>query len=197
METFFDRLLFLINREASGKYSVFAKKCGIPHATFYKYVKGRMPHSDHLARIHETFNVDLNWLLTGKGHPYIKEGGWDACLSEPGETYGNPPRIAEDPEVAELLGMTREIVQSDTSYALSLMANIRSFHQAMLAERRYNDIEERLSRIEREKSTGNHIRLNAGDRRQADRRTQDDPGKAPDGPDRRSGSDRRKASGGN
>jgi hypothetical protein len=122
-------------------------------------------------------------------------------LSEPGgqiyeseHPYGVPCNI--NPAVAELLAMTREIVQSDTSYALSLMANIRSFHQAMLAERRYQDIEERLARIEREKSTVNHIHPNAGDRRKAQRRVQDDPEKIPNGADRRSGLDRRKASGG-
>lgn len=51
--------------------------------------------------------------------------------------------------MAELLEMTRQIVKSDTSYAMSLMANIRSFHQAMLAEQRYQDIEARMQELEK------------------------------------------------
>ncbi len=54
----------------------------------------------------------------------------------------------DDPEVAKLLEMTRQIVKSDTNYGFSLVANIRSFHQAMISERRFNDLEKRIARIE-------------------------------------------------
>ena len=37
------------------------------------YKNGRMPSADHLIRIRETFNIDLNWLLTGEGEMYLEE----------------------------------------------------------------------------------------------------------------------------
>lgn len=71
-----------------------------------------------------------------------------------GEVYLNPAVVEEpaedsDPELAELLAMTRRIVRSGTAYGHSLVANIRSFHQALLAEQRYQDIEARMQALER------------------------------------------------
>lgn len=68
-----DRLLTLVKEKAGGMPSVFAKKAGIPHSTFYGYLKGRGPHSEHLLRIHNEFNVNINWLLTGNGKRYIDD----------------------------------------------------------------------------------------------------------------------------
>lgn len=61
------RLLELINIFGSGKPSAFCKKAGIPQSTFQYYINGRLPHAEHLIRIHDKFGVSLNWLLTGKG----------------------------------------------------------------------------------------------------------------------------------
>jgi len=62
--------------------------------------------------------------------------------------------LDEDPEVAKLLEKTREIVKSGTEYAFSLKANIGSFHNAMLLERRVRDHEKRLALVEKIKSGG-------------------------------------------
>lgn len=84
-----DRLLILVNELTDGKPAVFAKKVGIPHSTFHNYIKGRKPHSDHLIRIRDTFRVNIDWLLTGKGNKYFvnqikdpdseydQHGGWE------------------------------------------------------------------------------------------------------------------------
>ena len=55
-------------------------------------------------------------------------------------------------EVSQFLKMTNEIITSNTAYAHSLMANIRSFYQAMKAENRLRNIESRLALLEEEKS---------------------------------------------
>ena len=63
----------IINEKASGKSTVFAKKAGIPPGTFHSYLKGRLPHPEQLIRLCETYDINLNWLLTGKGEKYIIE----------------------------------------------------------------------------------------------------------------------------
>ncbi len=72
MGNLIDRLLEIIDDLADGKSTVFAKNAGIPPSTFQYYVKGRMPHGDHLKRICEYYNVNINWLLTGKGKKHIE-----------------------------------------------------------------------------------------------------------------------------
>ncbi len=69
--TFAARLLRLIEEKAKGQPSVFAKNAGIPHGTFYGYLEGRLPIAEHLCRICDTYGVNLNWLLLGKGGPYL------------------------------------------------------------------------------------------------------------------------------
>lgn len=65
------RLKWLVTEKANGKYTVFANKAGIPGSTFQGYMNGRPPNSEHLLRIHLFFNVNLNWLLSGDGDPYM------------------------------------------------------------------------------------------------------------------------------
>lgn len=40
--------------------------------TLLNYSKGRLPKADALANICESFGVNINWLLTGKGTQYIQ-----------------------------------------------------------------------------------------------------------------------------
>lgn len=68
MESIRDRLTEVIKRYADGKSAVFASKIGVPQSTFQNYARGeRLPNMDTMVRIRDTFGIDLNWLLTGKG----------------------------------------------------------------------------------------------------------------------------------
>lgn len=100
----------------------------------------KSPGSDFLLMLSRVWGVSIDWLLTGKGNPYI--------IDNSGETEADNSMDDADPEVSELMAMTREIIESNTNYAHSLTANIRSFHQAMTAEYRYHDLEKRLSQLE-------------------------------------------------
>lgn len=80
-DTFFDRLNSLIRERASGKWTVFAKRAGIPHSTFRAYLNAKIPTAEHLLRIRDTYSISIDWLLTGKGEMTIREGS-DA-LREP------------------------------------------------------------------------------------------------------------------
>jgi transcriptional regulator with XRE-family HTH domain len=73
MQTFFDRLKFLIQEQAGGKHTVFAKKAGIPVSTFQSYLSKRFPNPENLIRICATYHVTLDWLMTGQGERYRPE----------------------------------------------------------------------------------------------------------------------------
>jgi len=89
------RLLELVSLYGNGKHTVFAKKAGIPHGTFSAYIKGRVPHAEHLCRIHDTYNININWLLTGEGEMILdpeKEG----VVAENTPIYNKEEKPAED-----------------------------------------------------------------------------------------------------
>ena len=96
MLIFTERLNFLITEHSAGKPTVFAKKAGIPPGTFDNYLKGRLPQAAQLIRIHETYNVNIDWLLTGKGHPYV-------IASVEAETYPTRCLDAEEYELVPVL----------------------------------------------------------------------------------------------
>ena len=79
-------------------------------------------------------NVNLNWLLTGKGEPYVTKSAEVVAY-------------LDDPETAELMEMTKQIIQSNTIYGTSLKANILSFHQAMTGEEKYKALEKELEEV--------------------------------------------------
>jgi hypothetical protein len=69
-----ERIKFLVDKLASGKYTVFAKNCGIPVSTFKTYVDGPSnPSSEHLRRIASVYRVNLNWLILGEGKPFVED----------------------------------------------------------------------------------------------------------------------------
>ena len=67
------RLQRLVDLKCTGKSTIFAKKAGIPISSFSNYIKGRTPSCEALFLIRETFSVNINWLLTGKGEMFEAE----------------------------------------------------------------------------------------------------------------------------
>lgn len=57
----------MVNVLAEGQHTVFAKKAGIVPTTFQNYLNGRMPNSETLINICSTYNVSIDWILTGYG----------------------------------------------------------------------------------------------------------------------------------
>ena len=52
----------------------FAKEIGVSSGNLTDWIKGRTkPTAEVLVRIHEKFNININWLLTGKGDIFVKE----------------------------------------------------------------------------------------------------------------------------
>ncbi len=103
----------------------------------------KMPGGDFILTLKRTMQVNINWLLSGKGQPHLQDEDQVVCERE--------PEYRDSSEVTELIQMTREIVTSETEYAASLGANIRSFHRAMNLERKVQDHERRIAQIEKER----------------------------------------------
>jgi phage repressor protein C with HTH and peptisase S24 domain len=52
----------------------FSRKTGIPYPTLQDYLAGKIkPGADNLEKISMVFHVNLNWLLTGEGEPFVKK----------------------------------------------------------------------------------------------------------------------------
>lgn len=144
---FIERLQKLIDDNAAGKPALFATKAGIAPGTFHAYTKGRLPQGEQLIRIHKTYRVNIDWLLTGKGEPYLR----DVPAQEPGREENNragePVTQQPDFRISDALTMTAEVLESGTSYATALYLNIQHFHRAISAEKRIEQLELEVSSL--------------------------------------------------
>ena len=186
MEKFAERLNFLISEISSGNVTEFANKSGIKQATLYNYTKGRAPNAESLNNICSIFGVNLNWLVSGKGTPYIEEEDSTSFETQPPPT---PNNLTENQH----------------------MELVRMFYDKPRANSAVMDLLE-IERLNRESFIevvglikGVAINLKVGsdhksytdlERRKAQRRVANNNGDMPGGIERRSGKDRRKAVGG-
>jgi len=179
---FCDRLLFyrehMLGLKGTAGRQVFADKIGKSVKTLERWEskKGHhLPNSTALAKIINQFpdnNVDMNWLLTGKGEPFpgARAQFPEVCgdliykdtervngalpVSGPTPGYTGKPEDTEI-KVSDALTMTARVLESGTSYATALYLNIVHFDQAIQAEKRITKLEiecdelkERLSALE-------------------------------------------------
>lgn len=93
------------------------------------------PSAKFCALILDLYEVNINWLLTGEGDPYINKvqnGGKgtesDASIYE----VGDP--LDEDPEITELLSSAKKILKSGTDRAETLAVNIQSSYQWVIKD---------------------------------------------------------------
>lgn len=134
---FVERLRFLIDTMCAGKSTVFAKKAGIAPGTFAAYLGGRLPQAEQLIRIHETYGIDLTWLLTGHGSVYADDSQNDSL-----DNIESPLNICEDvenisDEVSDLLIKAKKVLTSGNDVAFrALQYNINYFDRAISAEQR-------------------------------------------------------------
>ncbi len=52
----------------------FAKKIGVHFGTVRFFEQGHIPKGEMLLTLRRELNVNIDWLLTGNGEPYIKDG---------------------------------------------------------------------------------------------------------------------------
>jgi len=130
---------------------VFSNNIGISQGYLSDIENFRaVPNKTLLLATSYAYNVNFDYLLKGEGDPYIKDRvGGD---------------IPEDDPHRELLSMTREILTSDTDYSVSLSANIKSFHKALVTEKsleqRVTALEEQHEKIIKQKLTSTSEAVN-------------------------------------
>jgi transcriptional regulator with XRE-family HTH domain len=118
-----ERLNTLIQSHTGGNLKKFAEISGINPVTLLNYSKGRTPKADALTNICESFNVNINWLLTGRGERYIQDLG------------DSPRSLDPDPELSSMLSLARKVLTSGNPIAYdALERNIKYFAHAVDAE---------------------------------------------------------------
>lgn len=127
-----DRLQVLVELHADGNAKKFAETAGIGSATFYNYLKGRVPPADALSNICATYKVSMNWLVLGVGNQQLID---DELM----------PPLDPDPEIAQLMEGARRVLTSGNPIAFdALERNIRYFDHAIEAERRADQMEKQI-----------------------------------------------------
>ena len=138
-----DRLQTLVNDLCRGNAKQFAENADILSVTLYNYLKGRIPKADALSNICLTYSVNLNWLVSGVGDPYISKGGEVDSIPK-----ATPPIFDENPEIADLLDGARRVLTSGNPIAFDAMErNIRYFSHAIEVEKRMQVVEAELAEM--------------------------------------------------
>lgn len=88
----------------------FAEQCGIPYRSMYNYVRGeREPNLEALSKMSQTFNLDLNWFITGEG---------EMLKSMPKEMF-----LTEENQLITHYRLMPEIVQNAMKTAFRAMSS--------------------------------------------------------------------------
>lgn len=82
---FKERIRELIHLKCNGSSTIFADRIGISTSTIRKWNDELLPKGYILQRIYDEFQVDITWLLTGQGAPYLKNQGYG--LRDPDADY--------------------------------------------------------------------------------------------------------------
>jgi len=88
----------------------FSEKCGISYHTIMQYLNDkRTPGASNLRPIAETFNINLHWLITGEGYPFVEP------VKEPVKEVSEPERekrvVVSDEERGRMEDLQEEIDQ--------------------------------------------------------------------------------------
>ena len=95
-ETIFDRISTIVAKFGNGKNTVFASLIGVSEANVRNYKNGVMPKADFLEKIARSFDININWLLTGEGNMLSSESEKEEKLPSVNQTYEGTPYFNVD-----------------------------------------------------------------------------------------------------
>lgn len=95
-ETIFDRISTIVEKFGNGKNTVFASLIGVSEANVRNYKNGVMPKADFLEKIARSFDININWLLTGEGNMLRSESEKEEKLPSVNQTYEGAPYFNVD-----------------------------------------------------------------------------------------------------
>jgi SOS-response transcriptional repressor LexA len=114
MFNFAERLKHLIDTFSGGSIRRFAGLVGIPTATFYEYVKGKLPIPAHLIRIANYTGYSVDWLLTGRKEAVVPEAPIIRRIPILKALDERFPNVAEE----DIMGYVTMPEASEDSYAV-------------------------------------------------------------------------------
>jgi len=77
---FKNRIKKIINEMCNGSPKIFAERLDIASGTMHAWDDEHFPKGDILLKIHKVFHVNIHWLLTDEGEPYLTEVLRDEAL---------------------------------------------------------------------------------------------------------------------
>lgn len=95
-ETIFDRISTIVEKFGNGKNTVFASLIGVSEANVRNYKNGVMPKADFLEKIARSFDININWLLTGEGNMLSSDSEKEEKLPSLNQTYEGAPYFNVD-----------------------------------------------------------------------------------------------------
>lgn len=143
METFFDRLHYVVDQKAKrtrkGKpqYIAFGEACGIPKGTFADYYKNKnkIPIVEHLVRISEHSGFSMYWLATGKG----PMRGSEPCETHLLDSIREQFQSLTDDSKDVIVGLFGELITifalGNESTKIAITNNVHEFHRTTLVDR--------------------------------------------------------------
>jgi transcriptional regulator with XRE-family HTH domain len=114
--------------------------------------KDKYPNGEILTRMMEEFGVNLNWLMTGYGHKYVRESDFkDTEIKKITEGRQITADKAEAPDAIDIgddIKLAIGVLTSGSPYATALHLNIRSFANAIADRERINNLESTMARFQ-------------------------------------------------
>lgn len=117
--------------------SQLARSLSVKQSTVSKIERGSKQLDQNIMRsLVEIFHININWILTGIGEKYISE---DSTTQD----------LDPDPEIASLMEGARRVLTSGNPIAFdALERNIRYFDHAIAAEKRADESERKIRKME-------------------------------------------------
>lgn len=143
----------MIRGELSQK--AFAKKISAGQGSIHAWENDKAyPGASSLERIHRIFGVNVHWLLTGEGEPYIKDRGGGLEEGSTGrerlDRILEAPAASPDPDASTNLGRAVEMLAAvlssgDQALVQAIMSNLIAFSRAVRDNHRHTT---RIARLE-------------------------------------------------
>ena len=132
----FAQRLKLARKQRNLEQKELGDAVGVSRTTIQNYEGGQFPKGEYLIALARVLDCSIDWLMTGeeegaKTAPQ-KQGKNDRQQEERPAQRRNPQDNNES--VADLIWKTSKILESNTSYAWALSANIHAFYQALSSE---------------------------------------------------------------
>ncbi|MBO1225032.1 MAG: hypothetical protein JYX80_11450 [Candidatus Scalindua sediminis] len=138
-KSFTDRMLSLIDDVSGGNQKKFARIIDVKYTTVNSWFKkGSLPSHEHYRNIRENIGANINWLLTGVGLPYLKEGTHGKLAEEQGE-YIKKPEPEEERYISKLMAILQgknEAIKELITCFLDTIASNKEWINAGRPERR-------------------------------------------------------------